>query len=432
MATQQEFINEISKFCQRYAKQYGHKFASPAIAQACLESSYGTSSKAKHHNYFGLKYKPGRVTCNNGTFIDGSKEQNTNGTFYDITSSWYNFDNMAHGVEGYYQFINTNNYAKLKNAGSALEYLQLIRMAGYATDLNYVQKVYNIIQKWNLTQYDNFSTAEKNTKDSTIDIKNCTSINKTTIKNNRKIEWIVVHYTAGTKSVAGVAQNTANYFKTSSTQASADFIVDDATIVQYNGDIENRYCWAVGGSLYSKKYTSLAGRYYSLCKNANSISVEMCSTKTNTKTLSAEDQDWYITEATQENAVKLIKYLMQKYNIDINHVIMHHEVTGKLCPQPCCLNENRLKYWNEFKAKLYGGNQAQTTPVQTKNPEPAAAYLVVIDTDTLNVRKGPGTKYPITTQVKRGSIYTIVEEQNGWGRLKSGAGWIALRYTKKK
>lgn len=27
--------------------------------------------------------------------------------------------------------------------------------------------------------------------------------------------------------------------------------------------------------------------------------------------------------------------------------------------------------------------------------------------------------------------YTIVEEKNGWGRLKSGAGWISLSYTKK-
>ena len=27
--------------------------------------------------------------------------------------------------------------------------------------------------------------------------------------------------------------------------------------------------------------------------------------------------------------------------------------------------------------------------------------------------------------------YTIVEEKNGWGRLKSGAGWISLEFCKK-
>ena len=28
-------------------------------------------------------------------------------------------------------------------------------------------------------------------------------------------------------------------------------------------------------------------------------------------------------------------------------------------------------------------------------------------------------------------LYTIIEEREGWGRLKSGAGWIALEYTKR-
>lgn len=60
-----------------------------------------------------------------------------------------------------------------------------------------------------------------------------------------------------------------------------------------------------------------------------------------------------------------------------------------------------------------------------------ASYLVSIETDVLNVRSGPGTGYKINTQVKRHGIYTIVDEKNGWGKLKSGAGWISLAYTKK-
>ena len=73
--TNQEFIQTIAPYCQKYAQKYGFKVASPAIAQACLESAYGTSNKAKHYNFFGLKYRPGRVSCNNGNFIDGSQEQ---------------------------------------------------------------------------------------------------------------------------------------------------------------------------------------------------------------------------------------------------------------------------------------------------------------------------------------------------------------------
>lgn len=51
-----------------------------------------------------------------------------------------------------------------------------------------------------------------------------------------------------------------------------------------------------------------------------------------------------------------------------------------------------------------------------------------------NIRKGPGTDYARTQFIPVG-VYTIVEVKSGkgstagWGRLKSGAGWISLDYT---
>lgn len=56
-------------------------------------------------------------------------------------------------------------------------------------------------------------------------------------------------------------------------------------------------------------------------------------------------------------------------------------------------------------------------------------YLVKVNTAVLNVRAGAGTNYKITTQVKQNQIYTIVDQKNNWGKLKSGAGWICLDYT---
>lgn len=71
----------------------------------------------------------------------------------------------------------------------------------------------------------------------------------------------------------------------------------------------------------------------------------------------------------------------------------------------------------------------------TANTPQDTSYRVKINTAVLNVRKGPGTNYPVTTQVKQGEVYTIVgEEKNGsttWGRLKSGAGYISLGYTQR-
>lgn len=51
-----------------------------------------------------------------------------------------------------------------------------------------------------------------------------------------------------------------------------------------------------------------------------------------------------------------------------------------------------------------------------------------VTADVLNVRSGPGTNYRINTTVHAGEAYTIVEQSNGWGKLKSGAGWVSMQY----
>lgn len=58
-----------------------------------------------------------------------------------------------------------------------------------------------------------------------------------------------------------------------------------------------------------------------------------------------------------------------------------------------------------------------------------SSFKVKITADSLNVRDGAGTAFKINTTVKINEVYTIIEESNGWGKLKSGAGWISLKYT---
>lgn len=65
------------------------------------------------------------------------------------------------------------------------------------------------------------------------------------------------------------------------------------------------------------------------------------------------------------------------------------------------------------------------------------SYIVrITPSDGVNIRKGAGTDYSIVGAIPQGGAYTIVEEKTGkgaakWGKLKSGAGWIALDYTEK-
>lgn len=437
-----KFIETIAPLFQKWAKIYGYKIVSAAIGQACLESAYGTSYKAVHgNNILGLKYRPNRIDCNNGYFENGGTEQSPNGIYTQLPSNtaWYNFDTIEDCIHGYYSFLNIARYAQVKQSDNPLNYLQAIKNAGYASALDYVQNVYKVVQKWNLTQYD---TGLQDTTSSPIQVPALNIIQKTnthniTKCNNRKIEWIVLHYTAGTTSTRGSAQNTATYFSTTTNKASADFIVDDETIVQYNPDPLNYYCWAVGGNKYSNKVTSQSGKYYGQCKNANSISIEMCSNKINKASLTVTDDDWYITEKTQKMTEQLTIYLIQLYNIDKSHIIMHHHVTGKICPQPWCKNEQALNNWNKFLNNINAGTQI---PVSVQPSIPAqdiisggtsVKYIVRITASVLNVRSGPGTIYSIVRTVNKGSAYTIIEEQGGWGRLLSGAGWVALNYTEK-
>jgi hypothetical protein len=58
-------------------------------------------------------------------------------------------------------------------------------------------------------------------------------------------------------------------------------------------------------------------------------------------------------------------------------------------------------------------------------------YLVRITANRLNYRSGPSTNHKINGVVKKDQIFTIIEENGDWGKLKSGAGWINLGYTEK-
>lgn len=193
-----------------------------------------------------------------------------------------------------------------------------------------------------------------------IDIVKCSAFANTTGLSDRNIDYIVVHYTAGSTSRTGTAKNVAGDFANPSRYASADFIVDDSTIVQYNPDIDNRYCWHCGDN---KNPYSMGGSYYGKCTNANSIGIEVCCTNPNWKdTEPANTKAWSFTSAVINNAVELVKYLMQTYNIDTDHVIRHYDVSGKLCPGIIGWNEDsgNVTEWKHFKERISGGTTPKT------------------------------------------------------------------------
>lgn len=237
----------------------------------------------------------------------------------------------------------------------------------------------------------------------------CNSKNYGNKRNTSAIKYIVLHYTA---NKTDKAINNCKYFQTSGRNASAHYFVGDDGVYQSVED--DCIAWSVGGSRYSNYKNTGGAKFYGICTNSNSLNIEMCS------------QNGVITDKTQNNAAELVKFLMNKYNIKIENVIRHFDVTGKNCPGWNGWSNNGFSKWNAFKSKLTSNNVKQETTTNTNS-----SFTIKVTADVLNVRSGAGTNYPITTKIKQNQVYTIVEVKNGWGKLKSGAGWINLSYTTK-
>lgn len=100
-----------------------------------------------------------------------------------------------------------------------------------------------------------------------------------------------------------------------------------------------------------------------------------------------------------------------------------------------------LRYFN-IKDSCTGATDEGKDKQQTnKNDESAKeaaskSYLVKVTADALHIRNTPALlSNNIVGVIRDKGVYTIVDEKaadnHKWGKLKSGAGWIALEYTKK-
>lgn len=174
--------------------------------------------------------------------------------------------------------------------------------------------------------------------------KNITSINRT-VYSNRKIEFIVLHYVGA----FGNAEQNSRYFKDVNRSASAHYFVDPDSIYQVVEDKDA--AWHCGDKGH--------GEYKGVCRNNNSIGIEMCVTKINRNSKNQTDTDWYFDPRTLDNVIGLVRDLMEKYDIPISNVIRHYDVTAKWCPRPFVGDDINAHYqktgnqmWAEFKRHL--------------------------------------------------------------------------------
>ena len=170
-----------------------------------------------------------------------------------------------------------------------------------------------------------------------------------------RVRYIVVHYVGA----LGGAKENCVYYGGGDRGSSAHYFVG------FSGEIwqcveDKNIAWHCGASSYR----------HPECRNANSIGIEMCVRKKSKQTMNATDKDWYFEEATVESTIELTRYLMKKYKVPADHVIRHHDVTGKICPNPYVYNAGKYT-WDAFKKAISvqdtkpKANEPKTTGTQT-------------------------------------------------------------------
>ena len=405
-----EFIEAIGACVQKYAPQYGICVHSPIIAQAVLESARGTSELAVNaNNYFGLKYKPGRCPTAIGSYAKVGSEQRADGTYTSASMQWFAFPDMEACVRGYFDFINNSRYANLKGVTDPGEYLQNIRADGYATSLKYVDNLMAVIREYDLIRFDGKKV--ESMSNSTLATYTRISPNKTSPRNH-KIDTITIHCMAGNLTVERCGEGFAKRTR----MASSNYgIGSDGRIGLYVEEKDRSWC-------SSNKANDMRAVTIEVANDGGAATGWHVSDAAMTSLIAL------VTDICRRNGIKQLLWKGDKNligQVDKQNMTVHRWFKNKACPGDYLYGKHA--YIAAEVNKRLGVTETQPA----EQPASSSNYKVRITAGTLNVRAGAGTSYKVTTTVKKGGIYTITAEQNGWGKLKSGAGWISLKYTER-
>ena len=132
--------------------------------------------------------------------------------------------------------------------------------------------------------------------------------------------------------------------------------------------------------------------------------------------------DWHVSDKTIETAITLIADICKRNGINkLNYtgdlsgnLCMHCWVCSTACPGPYL--KKKFSYIAKEVNKILTGD--------------SVPFLVRVTISDLYIRKGAGTNYKAKGFIKPG-VYTIVKTKGDWGKLKSGEGWICLKYATK-
>ena len=344
--------------------------------------------------------------------------------------------------------------------------------AGWAAGKDYGKKIIAILD--NILSIEDIAKAkEKERKEE----KHMT-VNKAYISNNNSYatndpRYIVIHCTDNFAAGANALAHAKAQYNGNLQGTSVHYYVDDGSVA-YQTLPYNRGPWHVG--------VNYGGRLFGVVHNRNSIGIEMCV------------QAGYNYEKAFQNTVALCRQVMAELNINADHVVTHFDVCAKNCPSAIRARDDWERFkeligggyadqvpmyenepekvdelyrvrtsWADSKSQIgafrnldnaiavcrsgykvfdWDGKVVYKPAEDVKNASAEehegreTPFLVKVSISNLNVRTGPGIGYTRVQYIPAG-IYTITEVRTGtgsdmgWGKLKSGMGWIALDHVQR-
>ena len=185
-------------------------------------------------------------------------------------------------------------------------------------------------------------------------------------KKSAQNAWIVIHYTAND---GDSDESNARYFRDNVVKASANYFVDDDSITCTVPD--NCIAYHCGASAY----------FHPSCRNYNSIGIELCDAH--------RDGVVMATDKTIENAAELTAMLCRKYDIPVDHIIRHYDVTHKLCPA----------YWVKDPSGFAAFKTRVQNIIEEENQMVEQSYIIV-----------NGIKKPVKRILKAGVNYVNLRD----------------------
>ena len=154
MSKQTDFISKMAPLVQAERKKRD-KWVLPSvcIAQAILETGWGASSlMSKANAFFGIK---ATKSWKGKVYSSKTKECYDGINFTTETACFRAYDSLADSVADYFDLIcKSSRYKAAVNNSDAKATITAIKNGGYATDPDYASKIMNLINTYNLTQYD--------------------------------------------------------------------------------------------------------------------------------------------------------------------------------------------------------------------------------------------------------------------------------------